>query len=62
MTAGDESSPTAATIPIILLIGGLRLDNALYDLFNVADFDEDVFGLEVGMNDAAFAVEVVETE
>jgi hypothetical protein len=62
LAASDESSPTAATIPIVLLVGGLRLDNALYDLFDVADFDEDVFGLEVSMNDAAFPMEVVKTE
>lgn len=62
LTAGDERPPATAPVPIVLLIGGLGLHDAFDNLLNVANLDKDILGLEVGVDDAAFAMEVVEAE
>lgn len=62
MAAGDEGSPAATAVSVVLLVAGLALDDLFDDLLNVANFNQDVFGLEIGVDDAALAVEIVEAE
>lgn len=65
MTASNEGPPPASTVPIILLLllaDRFALNDALDNLLNVANFDEDVFGLEIGVDYAAFPVEVIEAQ
>lgn len=62
LAASDESSPASAAIPIVLLVASVGLDDALDDLLDIANLDEDVFGLKVGVDDAAFAMEIVEAK
>lgn len=62
LAARDEGSPATASVSVILLVARLALDDLFDNLLDIADFDQDVFGLEIGVNDAALAVEVVEAE
>ena len=62
MTASDESPPTSPSVAVVLFLGGFRLDNALNNLFDISNFDENVFWLKVGVDDTAFAMKVVEAE
>ena len=65
LAASDEGAPSppavSAVVVAVLLLGlvfHVRLDN----LLDVANLDEHVLGLEIGVDDAALAVEVVEAE
>lgn len=62
LAASDEGPAASATIPVVLLVASVRLDDALDNLLHIADLDEDVFRLKVGVDDAAFAVEIVEAK
>lgn len=61
----NQRPPSPPAIPVAILavfLLGLVLDVCLYNLLDVADFDEDVLGLQVGVDDAALAVQVVEAQ
>jgi len=63
LTAGDEgSSPPSAIAVFVLCLIGVFLNICLDNLLDITNFDQDVLGLEIGMDDATFAVEVVETQ
>jgi len=64
LAAGDEGPSPSAPVAVVLLVLllGLLLDVLLDDLLDVADLDQDVLGLEVGVDDAALAVQVVQAE
>ena len=49
---------------MILFIFGLRLflDERLDDLLHVANLDQDVFGFQIRMYDAALSVEIIQTQ
>ena len=61
----NQCPPSPPAIPVAafaVLLLGLILHICLDDLFDVANFYQDVLGLQVGVDDAALAVEVVEAE
>lgn len=63
LAAGNQSAPPpSVTRAVVLFLVCLGLDHLLDNLLNVANLDEDVFGFEVGMDDAAFAMEVVKAQ
>lgn len=62
MTAGDEGPTTPPSVTVVLLLSSLGLDNALDNLLDVSNLDKNVFWFEVGVDDAAFAMEVVEAQ
>ncbi len=62
LAARDECPPPPAAVPVVLLVVGLVLDHPLDDLLDVADLDQHVFRLEVGMDDAALPMQVVEPQ
>ena len=55
-------SPPAAPVVVVLVLLGVVFDICLDDLLDVANLDEDVLGLQVGVDDAALAVEIVEAK
>ena len=61
LASGNKSPSPPATVPVILLLRVLVLDNLLDHLLDVADLYENILGFQVGMNNPAFAVEVVQT-
>lgn len=62
LATGDEGSATSAAVSVILFIVWFVLDHLFNNLLDIADFNEDVFGLKIGVNDAAFTVQVIEAE
>lgn len=62
LTARDESPSPPAAVSVVFLVARLALDDLFDDLFDVANLDEDILGLQVGVNDAAFAVEIVKAQ
>lgn len=62
LAAGDEGPPATTAVSVIFLFAGLVLDHLFDNLLDVANLNEDVFGLEVGVDDAALAVQVVEAK
>lgn len=62
LTASNQGPPSPAAIPSVLLVVGLVLYDPLHGLLNVTNFDQDVFGLEICVDNATFAMQVVETE
>lgn len=62
LAARDECSPTAASVSVVLFVARIALDDLLDDLLDVADLDKHVLRLQVGVDDAALPVEVVEAE
>lgn len=64
LAAGDEGPASSAPIrvtPLAVLLGVI-FDICFDDLLDIANLDEDVLGLQVGVDDAAFAVEIVEAQ
>lgn len=64
LAACDESPAPSAAVAVVflfVLVGALGQD-PLDNLLDVTNLDEDVFGLEVGVDDAAFAVQVVQAQ
>lgn len=59
---GPSSPPAIPVAVVTVLLLWIFLDVGLDNLLDVANFDKDVFGLQVGVDDAALAVEVVEAE
>lgn len=62
LRARDQRAAPPPPIAVVLLVGSLLLHVFLDDLLDVANLDEDVLGLEVGVDDAALAVQVVQAE
>ena len=62
LAAGNQSPPPASAIPVIVFVTRVALNNLLHDLLDIADLNQDVLGLQVGVDDAAFPVEVVQTQ
>jgi len=65
LAACDEGPPSPPAVPVAVIAALLLrvvLDVCLDDLLDVANLDEDVLGLQVGVDNAAFAVEVVEAK
>lgn len=63
LTAGDERPPPSPSISIILLVVLLLLLHVgLDDLFDIANLDQHVLRFEVGMDDTALSVQIVQSE
>lgn len=62
LTARDQRSASPSSVAVALLVGGLALDHLLDNLLDVANLDEDVLGLEICVDDAAFSVQIVESQ
>ncbi|KAI6771839.1 hypothetical protein HG531_009464 [Fusarium graminearum] len=60
LTASDESPPTSPSVTIVLFLSSFGLNDALNNLLNVSNLDENVFWFEIGVNDTAFAMEDLE--
>ena len=63
LAASDESPPPPPSVsvvffPVLLCFGHILLD----DLFYIANFDQHIFRFEVGVNDAAFAMKIVQAK
>lgn len=62
LAAGYQSSPSTAAVSVIFLVARVVFYHLFYNLLNVPDFNQDVFGFEIGVNDAALAVKIIEAE
>ena len=66
MTPSDKGSTSPAAISVIFLVFlvlfGVVLDISLYDLLDIANLDQDVFRLQVGMDNPAFPVHIIQTQ
>lgn len=66
LAPSNEGSTSPSAVPVIFLVFlvlfGVVLDISLYDLFDVANLDQDVLGLQVGMDDPAFPVHIIQTQ
>jgi hypothetical protein len=58
LTAGDESPPSSPPITVVFLIILLRfiLNKGFDYLLHIANLDENVLRLEIGMDNAAVSV------
>lgn len=63
LTASDECSPPSAAIPVVfLLLLGLFFDIGFDDLLDIPDLNQHVLWLQVGVDDAAFPMQIVQAE
>ena len=64
LTARDQGPPSSSSIAIILLIVRFRffLDKSFHNVFDIPDFDQNIFGFEIGMDDATFAMEIIQSQ
>ena len=64
LAAGDQRSPSPSSIAIVFFIVefGLVLDKSFDNVFDIPDFDQDIFRFQVGVDDATLAVEIVQAE
>lgn len=64
LTACDQGSSPSSSIAVILLI--IRfwffLDECFHNMLHIANFDQNVFGFEVGVDDATFPMQVIQAE
>lgn len=64
LTARDQGSPPSTSVAIVLFI--IRfwffLDKRFHDMFDVANFDQNIFGFEIGMDDATFTMQVIQPQ
>jgi hypothetical protein len=65
LTSCDQCPPSPPAIPLaVLAVFLLRvfLDIGFHDLLHVANLDQDILGLQIGVDDATLAVQVVEAK
>jgi hypothetical protein len=65
LAASDKSPSSPPAVPravVAVFLLGVVLDVRLHNLLDVANLDKDILGLQVGVDDAALAVQVVEAE
>ncbi len=64
LTPRDHRPPPSPSVPIVLFVirFGFFLDHRFDDLFHIPDFDQHIFGLQIGVDDATFAVQVIQPE
>ena len=64
LAARDEGSSSSTTIAIIIStdINFVLVDIGLDNVLDIANLNQDIFGLQVGVDDATFTVHVVETQ
>jgi hypothetical protein len=64
LTASNEGTPPSATIAIVffILLRLLLLNVGLDNLLDIADLDKNVFGFQIGMDNATLAMEVIQTK
>src|SRR6187399_1927388 len=62
LAAGDQSSAPPTAIPIVFFVTRLALHHLLDDLLDIPDLDEHILRLQVGMDDTAFPVQVVQAQ
>lgn len=64
LAACDQRSPSPPAIAIIILVVFFRLllDISLNDLLHITNLNQDVFGLQICVDDAAFAVEIIKPQ
>lgn len=62
LAAGNQCPTSPPAVAIVLFVGWLTLNNLLDNLFDVANLDQDVFGLQIGVNDATFPMQVVQAQ
>ena len=60
LTACDESSPSPPSVPVVLLVLLCRVRHVrLDDLLDIANLNQHILRLQIGVDDAAFSVQVV---
>lgn len=65
LTTGDQGAPSPASISMVVFIFfllGLVIDVSLHDLLYITNLDENVLGFQIGVDNAALPVKVIETE
>lgn len=62
LASGNKCPPPPPANTAALLFQLLILDYLFHDLFDIAYLNQDILGLEVGMDNAALSMEVVESE
>lgn len=66
LAPSNKSATPPTTVAVIFLVFlflfGFLLDVGFDNLLDVTDLDEDVFGFQIGMDDSAFAMHVVQTQ
>lgn len=56
LAASNERPTSSAAVAVVLFVGRLGLDDLLDNLLNVSNFNQDIFGLEIGVDDATLPV------
>lgn len=49
-------------VVVVFFVIGFIFDYFFYDLFDIVDIDEDIFGFQVGVNYVIFVVQIVEVK
>lgn len=62
MAAGDQSSSPSSAVTVVLFVVRFVLNNLLHNLLHISNLNQDVFGLQIGVNDAALSVQIVQAE
>lgn len=64
LASSDQGAapPPAVAVVLLLLLLGLLLNVRFHDLLHVADLDQHVLRLQIGVNDSTFPVQVVQTQ
>ena len=65
LAAGDKCPPSPPAVPVVIVtvfVLGVVFDVCLHNLLHVANFNEHVLGLQIRVDDAALAMEVIEAE
>lgn len=61
LAAGDQgpSPPSSITIVLLVIRFWFFLDERFHDMFDIANFYQNVFGFQIGVDDAAFAMQII---
>ena len=63
LTSSNQGPPPPSAVPIVFFsILLVFLDKCLHNLFHIADLDQDVFRFQVGVDNAAISVHVVQAK
>lgn len=62
MTAGDQSSSPSSAVTVVLFVVRFVLDDLLHNLLHISNLNQDIFGLQISVNDATLPVQIVQAK